>query len=381
MEARDLFDDDEFLLQLWEAYRDARKNKRSALATIAFDQHVEHNIHQLYREIIEGRYQLSPSICFVVDKPVKREIFAADFRDRVVHHYVINRLLRVFENQFIYDSYSCRKGKGTLFGIKRLQHAMRACTENYTKEAYVLKMDLSGFFMSINRQLLCDRVCDMVGRKYHEADLERLLGLIRIIVMHDPTTNCCVRGGRGRWEGLPANKSLFKSQPGCGIPIGNLTSQIFANFYLSDFDRYVKETLKMRYYGRYVDDFYIVHRDKQVLKHLVPKIRDYLACTVHVKLHPHKVYLQPCDKGIAYLGAEIHPWAIYPTRRVFANYENMIGRMSASDLAFMHSDAQERLTYSVNSYTGMCHHYDIYQYVRQTECLYPTEYLQMFPML
>ena len=93
------------------------------------------------------------------------------------------------------------------------------------------------------------------------------------------------------------------------------------------------------------------------------------------------MYLQPCDKGIAYLGAEIHPWAIYPTRRVFANYENMIGRMSASDLAFMHSDAQERLTYSVNSYIGMCHHYDIYRYVRQTECGYPSEYLQAFTLL
>ena len=183
---QNLFDDRNLLHDLWLTYFDARKHKRNTLNAIRFEQNLEHNMYELYREVSEYRYELSPSICFIVDKPVKREIFAAHFRDRIIHHYIIMKLMPVFENQFIYDSYSCRIGKGTLFGIKRLEHFMRSCTENYTKEAYVMKLDLTGFFMSIKRSRLLAMVNKLVSSKYSGNDKEMLLYLVEKLIMNDP---------------------------------------------------------------------------------------------------------------------------------------------------------------------------------------------------
>ena len=150
---------------------------------------------------------------------------------------------------------------------------MRSCTENYTKEAYVMKLDLTGFFMSIKRSRLLAMVNKLVSSKYSGNDKEMLLYLVEKLIMNDPTKGCIIRGSRSDWVGLPPNKSLFYADEGCGIPIGNLTSQIFANYYLTGFDRFVKETLKVRYYGRYVDDFFLVDRDVTLLKQSMEKMR------------------------------------------------------------------------------------------------------------
>jgi RNA-directed DNA polymerase len=138
----DNIDKDKITLDLFQAYFDARKNKRNTINALSFEKHFEANIFTLCEEIIENRYEPKPSICFIVDKPVKREIFAADFRDRVVHHFIYNYISPVFEKVFINDSYSCRKGKGTHYGIKRIDHFIRSCSLNYTKNCYVLKLVL-----------------------------------------------------------------------------------------------------------------------------------------------------------------------------------------------------------------------------------------------
>ncbi len=117
--------------ELFQAYFDARKNKRNTINALAFEMHLEDNLFQLHDEIFAGIYKPKPSICFVVDKPVKREIFAADFKDRIVHHFIINKLNHLFEKQFIYDSYACRIGKGTHLGIQRLNSFIRKCSQNY----------------------------------------------------------------------------------------------------------------------------------------------------------------------------------------------------------------------------------------------------------
>lgn len=214
----DLFDNDILLQDIWKGYYEARKNKRNTMNALQFEVNLEHNIYQLYREIAECHYEISPSICFIVTKPVKREIFAAHFRDRVVHHYVINKLLPIFENQFIYDCYSCRKGKGTLFGINRLEHFMRSATENYTKEAFVLKLDLQGFFMSIDKGLLLRKVQSLVDRKYEGEDKSTIQYLLELIILNDPTLNCKVKGKRSDWEGLPNSKSLFHAKRAAVYP-------------------------------------------------------------------------------------------------------------------------------------------------------------------
>mgnify|MGYP006874329520 CR=1 FL=1 len=152
---------------VFHAYEDARKNKRNTLAQLEFEKNAEHNLVQLYHELLDSSYVPGKSICFLSHSPVLREVFASQFRDRVVHHLLFNYIAPIFEKYFIYDSYSCRKNKGTMFGIKRLDHHIRSCTNNYTRMAYVLKLDVQGYFMSIQKQRLYDIVLQGL-KKYWE---------------------------------------------------------------------------------------------------------------------------------------------------------------------------------------------------------------------
>ncbi|MDR2540893.1 MAG: hypothetical protein LBD11_03820 [Candidatus Peribacteria bacterium] len=136
------------------AYFAACKGKKKKQCVREFDQHWEDNLRQLHHELLTGTYQIRPSTCFIIRDPVQREVFAADFRDRIVHHLLYNYLAPIYEKQFIYDSYSCRVGKGTHFGIQRMKRFMRASSENFTKEAWVLKLDVKGFFMNIDKRVL-----------------------------------------------------------------------------------------------------------------------------------------------------------------------------------------------------------------------------------
>ena len=146
--------------------------------------------------------------------------------------------------------------------------------------------------MSIDRGILYRRLEAFVREKYKASDRDLVLGLCRKIVFCDPAGSCIVKGRRGDWDGLPADKSLFHSRPGCGLPIGNLTSQVFANFYLSPFDHFMKHRLGLRHYGRYVDDIVVVHPDRAFLAALVPVAADYLQRELGLTLHPRKVCLQ-----------------------------------------------------------------------------------------
>ena len=139
---------------LFRAYEDARKNKRNTIAQLEFEKDAEHNLIELYHELLDGSYVPGKSICFLTHFPVLREVFASQFRDRVVHHLLFNYIAPIFEKTFIYDSYSCRKEKGTLFGVERLEHHIRSCTNNYTHTAYILKLDIQGYFMSKAKKII-----------------------------------------------------------------------------------------------------------------------------------------------------------------------------------------------------------------------------------
>lgn len=379
----DLFRDDRLLNELWVAYFDARKHKRNTVNALQFELDLEHNIHQLYEEIFYGTYKISPSICFIVNKPVKREIFAAHFRDRVVHHLVINKLSPLFENQFIHDTYSCRVGKGTLFGINRLQKFIRSCTNNYHKEAFVLKLDIQGFFMNIRKALLLEKVESLIMRKYLGDDRPMVLTLVRQIILNDPTQGCIVKGKRSDWNGLPSNKSLFATPKECGLPIGNITSQVFANYYLNDFDHYMKEVLKLRYYGRYVDDFFVVHEYQSYLRSLVPMIREYLFSTVGAVLHPRKVYVQSCMKGVPFLGAYIAPFRTYLSKRTVFNFKNAMHEIvqQFSDLGTPLSEDERRDVASrINSYLGIGQHFKTFRMRKKMLYMIPENMLQYYAL-
>lgn len=347
---------------LFAAYAECRKNKRNTMNALAFELDYERNLLQLAKEINNGSYTPGRSIAFILDKPVKREIFAADFRDRVVHHWVIHRINPLFEKAFIYDNYACRKGRGTHFGIRRAVRFIRQCSENYTRDCSVLKLDIQGFFMAINRILLAQRLSAFIHQHYHEKDQSLVLELCHKILTYEPTKHCILKGGRSRWNDLPPDKSLFHSKPHCGLPIGNLTSQIFANFYLNPFDHFVKHDLGIRYYGRYVDDFVLIHQDQEYLKSLIPQIADFLRDKLQLKLHPRKRHLQHYDKGVNFLGVTIKPHRIYAGKRIKGNFYDAIYRHN--QLAQDHKPTKEEqaaFLCSINSYLGILKHYNTYR--------------------
>lgn len=314
---------------IFEAYFGCRKNKRYTINALAFEADYEHNLVKLHHEINDRSYQPGHSVAFIVNRPVKREIFAADFRDRVVHHLIINKLNPLFEGTFINDSYACRVGKGTHYGIKRVDGFIKECSDNYQRDCYILKLDIQGFFMHINRNLLYDGLIAFIDKHYKAADKDILSELCKKVVFNHPAGNCIIKGNKSDWDGLPRNKSLFHSPPSCGLPIGNLTSQVFANFYMDAFDKFIKHESGIKYYGRYVDDFVIIHGNKQFLLHLINEISVYLQEKLKLRLHPDKIYLQHYSKGVKYLGAMIKPNRIYISNRTKGNFYHAIQKQNA----------------------------------------------------
>ena len=363
---------------LFQAYYDARRNKRGTTGVMEFEMDYERKLFALYNDIMSGRYRIGPSVCFISFKPVKREIFTAGFRDRIVHHFIFNYISPAFERLFINDSYSCRKGKGTSYGIKRADHFIRSCSRNYSRDGYVLKLDISGYFMSIDRLLLYEKVAAVVRRYQGEIafDADILLRLIHQVIFNDPTKNCRIRSRRENWIGLPKSKSLFFAGAGKGLPIGNLTSQLFGNVYLNDFDHFMKGKLKCRYYGRYVDDFFVVHCDRNFLKDLIPAVAEYLRDKLSLRLHERKMYLQHCRKGMPFLGAVIKPYRIYVGNKTKGGFYRCVQRwnqrliQSAGNLS---KEEVEKMVASINSYLGALGHYRTYRLRRKilTETLAP----------
>ena len=359
---------DKITLDLFQAYFDARKNKRNTINALAFEKYLEANLFSLANEIIERNYIPKPSICFIVDKPVKREIFAADFRDRVIHHFIYNYISPIFEKTFINDSYSCRKGKDTHYGIKRIDHFIRSCSQNYTKNCYILKLDIKGYFMAMNKTLLFEKIKKELVKQKHKIDfdLPLVLYLIEKTMYNDPKENCKIKGKKTDWVGLPESKSLFFAKKDCGLPIGNLTSQLFGNIYMNELDHWIKKELGINYYGRYVDDFVLVHNDKEYLKSLIPILSNFLLSALKLTLHPRKIYLQHYSKGVQYLGAIIKPHRIYIASRTKGNFYNAIEKQNK--IARNHKPTkkeQQAFLSSINSYLGIIKHYKTYKHRKQ----------------
>ena len=346
------FDTEQFLENLFELYFQCRKNKRYSFGALTFEVDFENNLMQLYRELQTKTWHPGSCNCFIVDKPVKREIFAAPFKDRIVHHILISELEPCFEKYFIHDSYACRKGKGTHMAIKRLFHFINSQTCNNSQEAWILKMDIKGFFMNIERKKLYEKLELFIETKYRQSLLEKLETdknkkfkgqwifdlkeieeklsfvkyLTREIVFNDPTCSVNYKSSKRAWEGLPKDKSLFTTKTGYGLPIGNLTSQVFANFYLTEFEQFLKEELGLT-------------------------------------LHPKKIYLQPAKNGVPFLGAYIKPNYIMAGKRVLKNF--MQKARGYEKLAQNHKPSKEELNEiqaSINSYLGIMRHYKSWRF-------------------
>lgn len=363
-----MLDPKKLLEDIFQAYYDARSNKRNTRSALRFEINYEQNLLQLHDELINWSYQINKSICFIITDPVKREIFAADFRDRIVHHLIYNYIYQLFDNHFINDSYSCRVGKGTHYWIQRADHFIRSCSHNYSQNCYVLKMDIKGFFMAIDKQILRDMINYFILKNLEKLEIDStfLLNLINQLLFHDPTLSYYFKGEKLDYENLPDDKSLFHSWVGKGLPIGNLTSQLFANIYLDKLDKFIKYKLGMKYYGRYVDDFILIHNDKTFLLSIIPKIRQFLHEELKLVLHPKKIYLQHYTKWVKFLGAYIKPHRIYINKRTIGNFYKKIINLNRNQLLHTLSREQKNDILSVvNSYLWFLRHYKWYKITKK----------------
>lgn len=342
--------------ELGKAYVDARRGKTKKPEVIVFDKVAESELAALAHEIHTRTYAPLPSTAFIVNKPVKREIFAADFRDRVVHHFLFNQVNDWWDARFIEDNYSCRLGKGTLYGIRRLDHHIRSVSRSYTRPAYVLKLDMQGYFMSLERKKLYVRAMWGLDRQFPDKGYAYQVCkfLWKVIIFNDPLKEAVFNCPRRAWRGLPPSKSLFHQPKGRGIAIGNLISQLLSNIYLDQLDRYATVELGFTHYGRYVDDFYIVSTNKAELVKASAVIERYVNDELGLVLHPHKRHLQECHKGVAFLGAVIYPFRIHPGKRL---KHNLLAALSSQDCP--------RETEA--SYRGLVKHYKHHQLLKMVD--------------
>jgi len=293
---------------LHRQYLRCRRNKRSTHNALRFEARLEEHLVQLHEEL-EGRtYGPSRSVCFVVKQPKFREIFAADFRDRVVHHVLVEALERVWEPLFIHDSYACRKGKGTHRAVKRLQQFMRKVTHNGTRRASALHLDIKGFFFHIDKE----RLYEIITTRIHD---EALLWLARTVIFHDCTKEVSFKGNRRLRRHIPPHKTLFGTENERGLPIGNLSSQFFSNVYLNELDQFVKHTLKARYYVRYSDDFVLLHEDPKQLLAWREAIATFVQERLRLSLTDPLATPRLVSNGLNFVGYIVRPDYLLVRRR------------------------------------------------------------------
>ena len=358
----------QLLQDLYQAFYDAKRHKSKRSYVRKWETDFMQNMEQLCDDLYYRRYRPLPSKCFIIDYPKKREIFAAMFRDRIVHHLYFNYTHALFERTFIQDSYSCIKNRGTHYGIHRIETFCRRESGNWQRRCYVMHLDIRGYFMHIVRRRLLETAVGtlrkmaahkaMDGRTWGEMlDMDFVEWLTEVIVMLDPKENCIICGDPSDWDGLDPAKSMLHLEDGLGLPIGNLTSQLFSNVYLNEFDQYMKRTLKCKYYGRYVDDAAVVSADREWLLSIVPKVQEFLHGELGLDLHAGKLNISEVHRGVEYLGAYIRPYRTYVSNHALRRMEQKIRQMDYSK--------PWKVVRSVNSYLGIFRHTASYRLRRR----------------
>jgi retron-type reverse transcriptase len=256
---------------LHSAFVQASRGKRSRPEVLAFTERLEENLIALRDGLRSGTYAQGGYRRFIVHDSKRRSIMAAPFRDRVVHHALCNVIEPLFERTFIHDSYACRRGKGTHAAVERFRQFMR---RSPYRETYIFQGDISKYFDSIDHEILYG----LVARRITD---ERVLALVRHVI------------------------ASANAQRGAGIPIGNLTSQLFANVYLSELDQFAKRTLRARRYIRYMDDFLILDTDKRMLADYRGQIGRFARERLGLTLHPRKSTIVPVRLGVDFLGYRV----------------------------------------------------------------------------
>ena len=337
---------------VFDAYFDCRKAKRNSINQLRFEADLETNLVRLYDDLCNGSYKIGRSIAFIITQPKIREVWAADFRDRVVHHIIYNSISDRHYRRFIRDNYACIPCRGTHDGLRRISGFARVITQNWTKPAYFLRADVANFFNSIDKNILIK-----LAERYVHEDWLRIL--IRQVAMHDPRTNYSMRSPQHMFNRVPRHKSLLHAAEGKGLPIGNLTSQFFANLYMNELDQYVKHGLKAKYYGRYVDDMVLFHEDPDVLNDWYERMDEFLQSKLAIRLHPNKKHINLADKGIDFTGFIIKPGRTYLRRTSLDKCHQKIRAWERKGSPIDPATLKD-ISMSLNSYFGMLRQVDGY---------------------
>ncbi|MGY2258168.1 RNA-directed DNA polymerase [Pseudomonas sp. SDO55104_S430] len=307
-----------------QAYYDCRRTKRNSASALAFELNLERNLMELHDDLLAGTYRPGRSICFVVTRPKAREVWAAAFRDRVVHHLLYNRVAPRFYASFIADSCACIPGRGTLYAAKRLEAKIRSATQNWSRPVFYLKCDLANFFVAIDKQVLRQQLAKRITEPWW-------LALAEQILMHDPREDYEVRSPAHLFNRVPQHKRLTAQPAHLGLPIGNLSSQFFANVYLDALDQFAKHQLGAKHYVRYVDDFVFLHESPQQLNQWREQVEAFLP-RLGARLNPSKTILQPVDRGVDFVGHVIKPWRRTTRKRSLAQALKRTAVAPADDL-------------------------------------------------
>jgi len=308
---------------LFQAWDEFKVGKRKRAEVQVFERHLEDNLFDLHLKLKSKTYHHGPYSDFYVNDPKRRHIHKAEITDRIIHHLLYKYLYNLFDKTFIYDSYSCRLGKGTHRAVKRLEKLTRTISKNYTKDCWSLKLDIKKFFASVDHNILAD----LITKKVQDKDVLWL-------------TSQVINSFSLEVQPLIEVRPLKLQK---GMPLGNLTSQIFANIYLNELDQFVKHTLKVKYYLRYADDFLILNQSYIALLHCFETLQQFLKSNLKLELHPNKITLRKLNWGIDFCGYTTLPyyWLVKKNtkKRIFKKITN------------------KRVTYqSVQSYIGHFSH-------------------------
>ena len=318
------------LAALQAAARRCARRKHASRAAIAFRMREGEELLSLAARLGAGSYWPEPGRVFVTERPKYREVHAAAYRDRVVHHLLHALLEPAFEPQFSAASFACRSDKGTHAAVAALQGAIWRLSRHGGVRVYALQMDVVNFFMSLHRPTLLG-LLEPVARKL-EAELDPLpvMGpweLCRRIVLHDPSRGGRRTGDLGLFARVPPHKRFGALGPDRGLPIGNLTSQFFANVYLTPLDHFVQRTLGVGGYVRYVDDFVLVHPDAALLEAARARIVEFLRERLLLEVKARAIV--PASRGIDFLGYVVRPRYVLPRRRVVEAFRDKLALLEA----------------------------------------------------
>jgi retron-type reverse transcriptase len=312
---------------LFKAWRFFRKGKVERRDVQEFGRHLERNIFQLQRELASEEYQHSQYTSFFIHDPKRRHIRKAKVRDRIVHQVVYSLITDIIEPRLIHDLYSSRIGKGTHAGVRAVAAMTLKVSKNLTQPCWALKCDVKRFYDSVDHEILLNQLGALTCDK-------AVLRLLQHIVSSFHT-----EGALGK-----------------GLPIGNLTSQVFTNVYLNELDQFAKHTLKLRHYARFADDFVVLSDKKGELAAILPRIREFLAERLKIALHPRKIALRPLHQGIDFLG-----YVLLPHHRVLrtATKRRMCRKLTQKlDEYFRGQASSDSINQSLQSYLGLLSHAD-----------------------